>query len=53
METSFDKASENVSEAGLGDDEGSFLIAADYHHGVQLATACIMLATRVNGCEFV
>jgi hypothetical protein len=29
METSFDKASENAPEAGLGDVEGSFFIAAD------------------------
>jgi hypothetical protein len=42
METSFDKASENASEAGLGDDEGSFFIAADYHHRLQLCPACIL-----------
>jgi hypothetical protein len=26
----------------LGDDEGSIFIAADYHHRLQLPTACIL-----------
>jgi hypothetical protein len=42
METILDKASENASEAALGDDEGSFFIAADYHHRLQLPTACTL-----------
>jgi hypothetical protein len=38
METIFDEASENASEAGLGDDEGSFFIAADCRRRLQLRT---------------
>jgi hypothetical protein len=53
METSFDKASENASEDALVDDEDSFFIAADYHHRLQLPTACTLLGNprqRVRTC---
>ena len=50
-ETIFDKSSENASGVGLRDNEGSFLVAADYHHRLQLPTACTLQIARFNGCE--
>jgi len=42
METILDKASENASETGLGDDDGSILIAEYYPHRLQLPAACTL-----------
>jgi hypothetical protein len=38
----YKRASKNAPEVGLGDDEGSFFVAADNHHRLQLHTACTL-----------